>query len=213
MAIKCIVFDCDGVLLDSVNIKTEAFGKLAQPWGDEARDRMVLYHSMHGGVSRYLKFEWFFREYIGREITPAEKEEWNEKFCSYCLDAVRNCALIPGALATLKAWHGILPLYVCTGAPVAEVSEILKERGLADYFNGIYGSPPAKSKLLEFIVNQDAKLDAPDTLMVGDASTDLEAAEYAGTQFYAIGELLKGGAYPWSMNLEPLNDWIKKNRI
>lgn len=212
MPIKCLVFDCDGVLLDSVNVKTDAFARLAQPWGDEARDRMVLYHTLHGGVSRYLKFEWFFREYIGREITPGEKEEWNEKFREYCLEAVRNCPMIPGALATLKTWHNVLPLYVCTGAPTGEVSEILRERGLSDYFTGIYGSPPVKPKLLEFIVNQDASLTPADVLMIGDASTDLEAAEYAQTQFYGIGELLKGGSFPWSMNLEPLNEWIEKNR-
>lgn len=211
MAIKCLVFDCDGVILDSVDVKTEAFGKLAEPWGEEARDRMVLYHTLHGGVSRYLKFEWFFREYLHREITPEEKEKWGELFRQYSLEAVRKCPLIPGALETLKTWHGKLPMFVCTGAPSEEVSMILKERNLALFFNAVYGSPPVKSKLLEFIVHQDIKLEPEEVVMIGDASTDLEASEIAGTQFYGVGRGMKGGSYPWSMNLEPLNEWIKKN--
>ena len=37
MALKCLVFDCDGVILDSVPVKTRAFARLAEPYGEEAR--------------------------------------------------------------------------------------------------------------------------------------------------------------------------------
>lgn len=59
MSLACIVFDCDGVILDSVPTKTRAFARLAEPYGAEARDRFVMYHMTHGGVSRYRKFAWF----------------------------------------------------------------------------------------------------------------------------------------------------------
>lgn len=36
MALKCLVFDCDGVILDSVPVKTRAFARLAEPYGEEA---------------------------------------------------------------------------------------------------------------------------------------------------------------------------------
>lgn len=211
MSIKCLVFDCDGVLLDSVDVKTNAFGKLAEPWGEEAKDRMTLYHRLHGGVSRYLKFEWFFREYLHREITPSEKEEWADKFRQYSLEAVRSCPLIPGALEVLQTWHKKIPLYVCTGAPAEEVSMILQERNLSQFFSAIYGSPPIKSKLLDFIVHQDAKILPEEVVMIGDASTDREAAEAVNTQFYGVGPDLRGGNFPWSMTLEPLNNWIREN--
>ena len=44
MSLACIVFDCDGVILDSVPTKTRAFARLAEPYGAEARDRFVMYH-------------------------------------------------------------------------------------------------------------------------------------------------------------------------
>ena len=88
MALKCLVFDCDGVILDSVPVKTRAFARLAEPYGEEARDRFVMYHTVHGGVSRYKKFEWFFREILDREITPAESEEWGRRFAEYALHGV-----------------------------------------------------------------------------------------------------------------------------
>ena len=85
MSLACIVFDCDGVILDSVPTKTRAFARLAEPYGAEARDRFVMYHMTHGGVSRYRKFAWFFSEILGREITPQESEEWGKRFASYSL--------------------------------------------------------------------------------------------------------------------------------
>ena len=210
MALKCLVFDCDGVILDSVPVKTRAFARLAEPYGEEARDRFVMYHTVHGGVSRYKKFEWFFREILDREITPAESEEWGRRFAEYALDEVRRCELIPGIARVLEHWQGKLPLYVCSGAPHEELNFILKERGLDSCFTGIYGSPPSKAKLLAMIVDKACVL--PDeVLMVGDASTDRNAAEEVGTLFYGTGPDLRGGDFPWGPDLTGLDAWIAEH--
>ena len=130
MPLQCLVFDCDGVILDSVPVKTRAFARLAEPFGPEARDRFVMYHTVHGGVSRYKKFEWFFREVLGREISQEESTQWGRRFAEYALDEVRRCPLIPGVRDVLESWHGRLPLYVCSGAPEEELRLVLHERRL-----------------------------------------------------------------------------------
>jgi HAD superfamily hydrolase (TIGR01549 family) len=211
MSLRCLVFDCDGVILDSVPIKTKAFARLAEPYGGEARDRLVMFHAEHGGVSRFKKFEWFFSEVVGREITVEESREWGERFAQYALDEVRRCPLIPGARDVLTAWRGKLPLYVCSGAPEEELRFVLQERELADFFVDICGSPPAKHELLARIV---AKADVlpEQTLMVGDAQTDYNAAITVGTLFYGVGTDLKGGDYPWGQDLAELNAWVAANR-
>lgn len=207
MAIKCLVFDCDGVILDSVPVKTKAFRRLAEPYGEEAADRFVIYHARHGGVSRYKKFEWFFDEIVGRPIKPEESEAWGKKFEEYALDEVRRCRMIPGAMETLEKWRGVLPMYVCSGAPSGELNLVLSERKLDGFFQGIYGSPPAKAQLLREITRVSL-LDPADAVMVGDSSTDRDAAEYAGTQFYGVGPELRGGQFPWSEDLTPFNAWV-----
>lgn len=207
MSLQCLVFDCDGVILDSVPVKTKAFARLAEPFGEEARDRFVMYHTVHGGVSRYKKFEWFFQEILGREITKEESIAWGEKFSQYALDEVRQCQLIPGAEEVLAYWHDKLPLYVCSGTPTEELQTILKERGLSTYFAGIYGSPPGKAELLAKIIKQ-TKFPPENTLMVGDSPTDREAAEFAGTMFYGVGRELIGGSFPWCNDLTELHVWI-----
>ena len=42
--IRSIVFDFDGVLVDSVNIKTEAFARLFDHEGPEVLEKVVAYH-------------------------------------------------------------------------------------------------------------------------------------------------------------------------
>ncbi|MDR3357983.1 MAG: HAD hydrolase-like protein [Desulfovibrio sp.] len=210
MPVQCLIFDCDGVILDSVPAKTRAFARLAEPYGTQAMDRLVVYHIAHGGVNRYKKFEWFFREVLGRAITPEESAEWGRLFVRYALDEVRSCRLIAGAQKVLDDWRGRLPLFVCSGAPQEELRVILRERRLENYFGGIYGSPPDKAQLLTKIVAETA-LPPDSVLMVGDAVTDRDAAEYAGTRFYGVGVQIKSGDFPWSLDLTELNDWIAEN--
>ena len=123
---------------------------------------------------------------------------------------MRRCELIPGIARVLEHWQGKLPLYVCSGAPHEELNFILKERGLDRCFTGIYGSPPSKAKLLAMIVDKACVL--PDeVLMVGDASTDRNAAEEVGTLFYGTGPDLRGGDFPWGPDLTGLDAWIAEH--
>lgn len=210
MALKCLVFDCDGVILDSVPVKTRAFARLVEPYGQEAVERMVDYHTTHGGVSRFLKFDWFFEEVLGKQITPEERLAWGKKFEELALDEVRKCPLMPGARETLQRWHGALPMYVCSGAPAIEVYALLEERGLISFFEDIACSPPEKAVLLGRVTHL-AKVPPSQTLMIGDAATDREAAAANGTLFYGIGEAMASSLYPWSPDLKPLNAWIERH--
>ncbi len=210
MALQCLVFDCDGVILDSVPVKTRAFARVAEPFGEEARDRLLMYHKVHGGVSRYKKFEWLYEHILGKAITPEESRRLGDLFAEYVLDELQHCALIPGAQDVLACWRGRLPMFVCSGTPQEELQSVLQLRRLDGYFDAIYGSPPAKAELLAHIVRTE-KLDPADVLMVGDAPTDRDAADYAGTMFYGVGTILKGGDFPWGEDLTDLNAWIKEH--
>ena len=65
-----------------------------------------------------------------------------------------------------------------------------------------------KAQVLANIVNEFG-LDPADVLMVGDSSTDRDAAEQVGTLFYGCGpELKNDGLFPWGETLSGLDDWI-----
>ncbi|MBO4369290.1 MAG: HAD family hydrolase [Desulfovibrio sp.] len=207
MPLSCLVFDCDGVLLDSVPAKTHAFARLAEPYGKDAEERFVRFHMEHGGVNRFEKFAWFFQNVLGRSITDEESKTWGERFKQFCREELRTCSLIAGAEEVLRTFYGKMPLFVCSGAPTEEQTSVLTEHGLAQYFTAIYGAPPDKSSLLCQLLDRHG-LSPKETLMVGDATTDRAAAEHAGTHFYAVGELLKGCGYPWGPDLTGLADYV-----
>ena len=215
MALSLIVFDCDGVILESVDAKTKAFGQVAEPLGAEARDRLLLYHTLHGGVSRREKFAWLYREVFHREITPdiyrccIQCTDCNSDRWVDTLDNVLNAPLVPGVMDVLERWHGRVPMYVCSGTPQEELQSVLEQRGLARYFTGICGTPPAKAELLKGIVRKE-RIDPADAVMVGDATTDSDAAEAAETLFYGRGPFFENTAYPHGSDLTGLNRWLEE---
>ena len=69
---KTFVFDCDGVVLNSNQIKTDAFYEAAKAYGSENAQALKDYHIQNGGVSRYEKFKYFILDILGREIKDVE---------------------------------------------------------------------------------------------------------------------------------------------
>lgn len=204
-----LVFDCDGVILESVDVKTSAFARIAEPYGQEAQDRLVLYHTLNGGVNRIKKFEWFFAEVLGKPLDAATLADLNQRYSKYAYDGVLNAPLVNGLMETLDLWNGVFPMYVCSGAPHDELNIILAHRKLHTYFEGIYGAPPAKSILLQRIV--DSVNVPPDhVIMIGDSGTDLDAAEHARTRFYGRGPTFANSRWPHSADLVNFNTWLQK---
>ena len=204
-AIDVVVFDCDGVLLDSVPVKTRTFGKLFEDLGPEAVAHVIKYHLSHGGTSRYAKFEHYYQEFHGRSITPEESAALDKRFNELALDELVRTPFLPGVEDFLKAHRETWPLYVASGAPQYELEIVLSKVGLAGYFKGILGSPTPKAQLLADIVAAEGV--APGrVLMIGDANTDLAAARAVGTRFVGIGEFPEPVA--WLPDLTTLADHI-----
>ena len=60
MNYKAYFFDFDGVLADSVEVKTLAFAKLFEEFGAGIQEKVVAHHRNHGGMSRYDKFRHYY---------------------------------------------------------------------------------------------------------------------------------------------------------
>lgn len=208
MPLCCIIFDCDGVIIESMEAKNAAFARLCGEVAPALRDEFTAYVSLHGGVSRYEKFAWLIRRAFSRDITPKESASMSERFVRYSLESVLASPLVPGFLDTAERWFGRVPLYVASGTPHHELAEVLKQKDLARYFRGILGTPPAKAALLRNILR--AAQCAPEhAVMVGDSKTDEDAALINGTKFYGRGKRFASGRRPWGMDLTGLNAYLE----
>lgn len=197
-----IVFDFDGVLVESVDVKTRAFAALYEPYGEDVVRQVVAWHLAHGGVSRYEKFRHFHRAFLGRALNQTEEAELGDRFSALVEEAVIAAAWVPGAREFLEDWHARLPLYVASGTPEEELIRIVGRRGMSHFFKGVAGAPSKKGAILRDFLGLSGA--SPDRmLMVGDAMTDFDGAVEAGVSFLGIAP---AGANPFPPGVPVLPD-------
>jgi phosphoglycolate phosphatase-like HAD superfamily hydrolase len=188
--IRAAVFDFDGVVLESADIKTNAFRRLF-----DGNSAAVAYHLDHVGVSRYEKFRHITTEILGRPYSEGDERRLGERFAELVLDEVLACPFVPGAQALLERRAREVPLFVASGTPEGELRTIASARGVAGWFAGIYGTPPTKATIIGRVLGETA-LAPDDVVMIGDARTDLEGARAAGVRF--IGRVRPGDPDPFA---------------
>jgi len=183
-----IVFDFDGVLVESVDVKTQAFGALYAEYGDRIVEQVKDYHLLHGGVSRFDKFRYYHEVLLGKTLTKEEELRLGNLFSQYVEDAVVDAVYVSGAYELLENNYQSMPLFVASGTPDQELKRIVSRRKMSHYFVSVHGSPDQKGDIIQRIL---AKYDfAPDrVLMVGDAIADYEGAIAAGVKF--IGRVMQ----------------------
>lgn len=179
------MFDFDGVLVESVDVKTRAFAALYEEHGKEVAAAVVAHHLAHGGLSRFEKFRHCHRVFLGRDLSAAEERVLGERFSVLVEDAVVASAWIPGARDFLETWRGRLPMYVASGTPEAELLRIVERRGMARYFAGVRGAPATKGELIAGFARAEG-VSPERVLMVGDSTTDYEGALEAGSGFVGV---------------------------
>lgn len=177
-----VVFDFDGVLVDSVDIKTTAFVALYENHDDEVVEQVRRFHLENGGVSRYRKLEHFERELLGRNPGQEAIEELAQHFSRLVVEKVVAAPEMPGATDLLRHLAQRWPVFVASGTPEEELREIVRRRGWESHFAGVFGTPRDKAELLRAIAEQ-LGVEPERLVMVGDALTDLEGSRAVGARF------------------------------
>lgn len=176
-----LVFDCDGVILNSNRIKTDAFRQVAMRYGPDAAEALVQYHVQNGGISRYRKFEHLLKGILGQAAGEAEIRELTDAYGECVYRELLRCAVSEG-LHDLREVTAGQAWMVVSGGDEKELRRVFSARRLAPLFDrGIHGSPATKEQILEReIASGNLALPA---LFIGDSRYDHEAASRAGLRF------------------------------
>lgn len=186
MKYDAIVFDFDGVLIDSIEIKGRAFRTLYLPHGEKIADEAYREHFTQTGVSRFEKIKVWHKRYLGIDLGKTELDDLAEQYSDLVEDAVASAPLANGAIEFLKKYSGRLPLYISSATPEGELNRIVDRLGIRKYFEGVYGHPSKKSDVLNLVV-ATKKLEKNKVLMIGDAEGDAVAAKSSGVEFLGMG--------------------------
>nr|WP_255316806.1 HAD family hydrolase [Nesterenkonia sp. Act20] len=178
-----MVFDCDGVVLDSNKVKTQAFYQTALAYGEEAAQRMVEFHVANGGISRYKKFALFLDEMVDGSQGPG-LDSLLETYAGHVRTGLMACEIAPG-LDELREATKASQWLIVSGGDQEEIREIFTTRGIHEHFDGgIFGSPDTKDAILARELERE-NISGP-ALFLGDSTYDYRASTKAGLDFIFI---------------------------
>jgi phosphoglycolate phosphatase-like HAD superfamily hydrolase len=179
---ETIIFDYDGVIKESVQIKTNAFRNLFAEYSPVILNRIMNHHEVNGGISRYDKISYYFDNYIGEKLSKEQLDIWCEKYSRLVMRQVINSPWVPGVLAYLQQNHQTQHFYIATGTPQQEIEYIVKKTKIRQYFKNVFGSPNKKEVILSRIL-KDHLVTKSKCIMIGDAMTDYLAAKQNNIKF------------------------------
>ena len=171
---KVLFWDFDGVIKESVDVKTKAFQELFVEYGTEVTEKIRVHHEANGGMSRFEKFP-IYMEFANIKATDEKIKRLCEKFSDLVLDGVVNSPWIPGAETFIRSNTNQQIFIVVSATPTEELLEIIERLNLRFSFESIFGAPTSKAEAIRTSLNR-LSISAADAVMIGDASADLEAA-------------------------------------
>lgn len=204
---KALVFDFDGVLADSVAIKTVAFAKMYRAYGKNIVDRVVSFHEANGGISRYEKFRIFETEYLQQELSENRKTKLSEEFSSIVVDEVIKAKDIPYSTEFLQLCQDqSISCFINSATPQQEIIHIANNRNIARFMTRILGSPNSKTINLESIL-ASGPFEVRDIAFFGDAESDKLASDELGIEFIGVGKDIAPSLESSKRNYFHLNDF------
>jgi phosphoglycolate phosphatase-like HAD superfamily hydrolase len=147
---KTLVFDCDGVVLNSNQLKIQAYYATAQNYGASHQQSQALvdYHVEYGGISRFVKFDHFLREIMHKPVSDVDIQFLLTDFGREVERRLLGCEIAPG-LHDLKKATPDTRWMMISGGDQDELRRLLAQRNLDHLFDaGIFGSPDNKDQVL-----------------------------------------------------------------
>ncbi|MBF0448348.1 MAG: HAD family hydrolase [Magnetococcales bacterium] len=180
---ESVIFDCDGVIVESAEIKTQAFACLFSGYPDHI-DAIVAFHKKNVGLSRFVKFRHIYKELLKEQLSEEREQYLGEKFSEIVLQQILDAPLVKGVREFLMEEEKRLLFFVVSGTPHDELNYLILKKGLAPFFQEVIGTPTTKPEAISYIISRYS-LCRENIVMVGDGLSDQEAARLTGIGFVA----------------------------
>jgi phosphoglycolate phosphatase-like HAD superfamily hydrolase len=180
-AASLVFWDFDGVIKDSVFVKTAAFERLFLPYGAEITCRVRQHHEANGGVSRFDKIPLYLA-WAGEPASAEQVSAFCERFSQLVLQAAIDAPWVPGVREYLLQYCDEQYFVLVTATPQEEIEQILATLDIAHCFRDVHGAPTKKASAIETVLVRQRVAPAQ-ALMIGDAETDRQAAQTNSVPF------------------------------
>ena len=200
---RTIIFDCDGVILNSNQLKTKSYYKATFPsYGHELASSLTTYLTNNTGKPRGHFIDYFLRNIVPFDILGLGYEELLDAVTLEIYKGLMECEVSP-CLFKLREKTPDIKWLVVSGGGQKELRDVFKNRSLFDLFDGgIYGGPKTKDEILTSLYNKN-HIKFP-VLFLGDSRYDHEVSRKAKLDFLFVSG--------WS-GFEDWQDYCNRNKI
>lgn len=178
-----IVFDFDGVILDSDLLKFNIFELLFRYEKKNIKNKILKYHFKNQGINRKVKFKHiskYILKFKNHKKKSIELENFFKKLLSKKILSCKFNLGVKKSLNFLKKKN--IPCYVATGVKQKEIENIILKLKIKKYFKKIYGYPKKKENILR-IIKRAEKVKYSSLYFIGDSMSDLIAAQKRKVNF------------------------------
>ena len=195
-----IIFDFDGVILNSHKVKTVGFYFTFKKFGNSIGSKAKNYHLKNIGISRFAKFRYIKKKILGDN--KIKITDLNKKFNDYCFNKIISLKVNHHLLNFLKKNYKKYDFFISTGTPEKEIIKILKNKGIFHFFKKIYGSPRKKVEHINLIKKRKQK-----RIFIGDSEEDLFSAKKTST-FFILKEHSENKEQFKKLNIYKINNFL-----
>ena len=126
MSNELVFWDFDGVIKDSVDVKTAAFLSLFPNASESTLEKISKHHLANGGMSRFEKIPLYLK-WSGLSADEATVAQYCSIFSIKVCQAVIDSRWVSGVLEYLASNHSRQKFALITGTPIDEIEFILGE--------------------------------------------------------------------------------------
>ncbi|MCG9972599.1 HAD family hydrolase [Christiangramia crocea] len=181
---EIILWDFDGVILDSMEIRSLGFRKVLSQYPAEQVEELLTFHKQNGGLSRYVKFRYFLEEIRGEENAKEEVQQMSEAYSSIMRKKLKSKdLLIDEVLEFISKNHKKFDMHIVSGSDGDELRYLCSNLEISDYFLSINGSPTPKIELVSLLLSNYSYVNEK-VCLIGDSINDYDAAMANNIEFF-----------------------------
>ena len=114
---EAIIFDFDGVIIDTLGIKSEAFAHIYSSYGKSVVEKVVDFHIKNGGVSRYEKIKYCHKQFLNQDISEEELTVLITNFSDFVMSKINNCPFVKGIMSFFEQNADKYKMFISSGTP------------------------------------------------------------------------------------------------